>query len=68
LPAIIEQEYAAAKTAFARRDPAAAERFRQVLTLIDEADGQSLADQPSLSQTRALAADYLELSVHRTPM
>jgi tetratricopeptide (TPR) repeat protein len=68
LPAIIDHEYADAKTAFARRDPTAAERFRQVLTLIDEADGERLADQPSLSQTRALAGDYLELSVHRTPL
>jgi tetratricopeptide (TPR) repeat protein len=65
LPAIIERKYADAKTAFGRKDSTAAQRFTEVVALIDDPDIQSLRDQPALSQVRALAADYLTLSLQR---
>jgi hypothetical protein len=65
LPAIIERRYAEAKAAFDRKDPAAADRFKEVVALIDEPDIQDVAAQPALAQMRALAADYLALSVQR---
>src|SRR5262249_20779152 len=65
LPAIIERRYVDAKAAFDRKDTAAAERFREVVALIDEPDIQDGATQPALHQMRALAADYFALSVQR---
>jgi hypothetical protein len=65
LPALIERRYEDAKAAFDRKDGTAAERFRDVVTLIDDPDIQDVATQPALAQTRALAADYLALCVHR---
>jgi tetratricopeptide (TPR) repeat protein len=65
LPAIIEHKYADAKSAFADKDISAAERFREVVALIDDSDLEGLATQPTLAQVRALAADYLALSVQR---
>ncbi len=65
LPTIIERRYADAKAAFDRKDSAAAERFREVVALIDEPDIQDAASQAGLAQTRALAADYLALIVQR---
>jgi len=65
LPVLIEHRYADAKAAFDRKDPAAPERFKDVLALIDEPDIQDVTGQPRLSQIRALAADYYALSVQR---
>jgi tetratricopeptide (TPR) repeat protein len=65
LPAIVERRYADAKAAFDRKDLAAAQKFREVVALIDEPDIQDVATQPTLTQMRALAADYLALSVQR---
>ena len=65
LPAIIEQRYDDAKAAFDRKDAAAAERFREVIKLVDEPDIQDIAGQPALSQIRALASDYFALSAQR---
>jgi len=67
LPSIIDRRYADAKTAFAQRDISAAERFRDVVALIDEPEVRSLDDQPKFVQLRALATDYLALSVQRQP-
>jgi hypothetical protein len=67
LPSIIDRRYADAKTAFAQRDISAAERFRDVVALIDEPEVRSLDDQPKFVQLRALASDYLALSVQRQP-
>jgi tetratricopeptide (TPR) repeat protein len=68
LPSIINHKYADAKTAFEKKDISAAERFREVIALIDEPDTRSLDDQPRFSQLRALAADYLTLSIERQSM
>jgi len=65
LPAIVERRYADAKAAFDRKDLAAADKFREVVALIDEPDIQDVAAQPTLSQMRALAVDYVALSVQR---
>jgi hypothetical protein len=62
LPAIIERQYAEAKAAFDRKDPTAAERFTQVVQLIDDADLERIANQPPLSQLRVMATDFLLLS------
>jgi tetratricopeptide (TPR) repeat protein len=67
LPRVIERIYADARAAFDRKESAAADKFREVVALIDEPDIQDIAGGPALSQTRALAADYLALSVQRQP-
>jgi len=67
LPAIIEQQYSDARAAFERKDTTAADRFTQVLALIADPDLQSLANQPPLSRTRAMAADFLALSTPEPP-
>ena len=67
LPAIIEQQYSDARAAFERKDTTAADRFTQVLALIADPDLQSLASQPPLSRTRAMAADFLALSTPEPP-
>ena len=67
LPAIIEQQYGDARAAFERKDTTAADRFTQVLALIADPDLQSLASQPPLSRTRAMAADFLALSTPEPP-
>ena len=62
LPAIIERQYAEARAAFDRKDGTAADRFTQVLKMIADADLQSIAEEPQLSQLRAMATDFLVLS------
>ena len=62
LPAIIERQYTEARAAFDRKDATAADRFTQVLKMIADADLQSIANEPPLSQLRAMAADFLVLS------
>jgi tetratricopeptide (TPR) repeat protein len=65
LPSIIERKYADAKTAFDQRHISAADRFKEVIALIDDPDALGPADQLVFSQVRALATDYLALSVGR---
>jgi hypothetical protein len=62
LPAIIERQYTDARAAFDRKDGTAADRFTQVLKLIADPDLQSIANEPPLSQLRAMATDFLVLS------
>ena len=62
LPAIIERQYTEARAAFDRKDGSAADRFTQVLKMIADADLQSIANEPRLSQLRAVATDFLVLS------
>lgn len=65
LPTIIERRYADARAAFDRKDPAAPERFKEVVALIDEPDIQDVARQAALAQMRGLAADYVTLCAQR---
>jgi len=67
LPAIIERQYTIARAAFDRKDPTAADRFRQIIALIADADLQSTANQPPLSDLRAMATDFLVLSTPAAP-
>jgi tetratricopeptide (TPR) repeat protein len=63
LPGIIQQRYADAKAAFDRKDAAAATiGFGQVLDLLGDADLAAAAGQPPLSNLRALATDFRNLS------
>jgi tetratricopeptide (TPR) repeat protein len=63
LPRIIEQKYAEAKAAFDRRESAAAAKgFTQVVDLLADADIATAASQPPLSNLRALAVDFRNLS------
>ena len=66
LPSLIEHKYADAKTAFAQRHISAADRFKEVVALLDEPDLKSVANQPAFVQMRALASDYLALSLQRS--
>src|SRR5213076_2847683 len=51
-----------ARAAFDRKDGSAADRFTQVLKMIADTDLQSIANEPRLSQLRAVATDFLVLS------
>jgi TonB family protein len=63
LPAIIQARYAESKTAFDRKDfAAAAAGFNQVLTALADQDVASEAKQPPLSDLGVLAAGFEELS------
>jgi hypothetical protein len=63
LPSIIQQRYAAAKTAFDRKDFAtAAEGFAQVLGALADPDVATEAKQPPLSDLRTLAGGFQELA------
>jgi TonB family protein len=63
LPAIIQQRYAAAKTAFDRDDYAAAsEGFQRVLDGLGDPDVVAVAAQPPLSDLRTLALGFHDLS------
>lgn len=63
LPDIAASRYADAKSSFDRKDfPAATEKFRGVIALLDDPDmGGRLADM------RTLAAGFLDLSIAATP-
>jgi outer membrane biosynthesis protein TonB len=63
LPTIIQQRYAAAKTAFDRKEfAAAAEGFAQVLGALADPDVATEAKQPPLSDLRTLAGGFQELA------
>jgi TonB family protein len=59
LPGVAQREYAAAKAAFDRRDPAAATMFERVLALLDE---PGLLYSPTAADLRLLAAGFRDLS------
>ncbi len=68
LPGIIQERYAAAKTAFDGRDYAtAAQGFRQVLEVLADADVGAAANQAPLSDLRVLAIGFEELSAKAVP-
>jgi hypothetical protein len=68
LPAIIQQKYAEAKTAFDRKNfAAAAEGFKLVLELLSDSDLASAVNQPPLSQLRLLAIGFSDLTAAATP-
>ena len=63
LPAIVQQEYARAKTAFERRDfPAAIAQFDRVLQALENPDLGTAAHTPPLSDLRTLATGFRDLS------
>ena len=63
LPAIVQRQYAEAKTAFDQRDFAlAAPRFTQVLALLADPDIQKAASQAPLSDLQTLATGFEELA------
>jgi hypothetical protein len=63
LPAIVQQQYAQAKSAYDRREfGVAAEGFRQVIGALNDPDLRSAANQPPLSDLRMLATGFRELS------
>jgi TonB family protein len=59
LPTIVTERYAAAKAAFERKDPQAAERFDGVLGLLDDPDVRSV---PALSDLRTVASAFRDLT------
>ena len=63
LPSIIQERYAAAKSAFDRKDAGAATAFEQVLVLLADPDIANAASQPPLSDLRTLAAGFRDLAV-----
>jgi len=68
LPAIIQQQYAQAKAAFDRHDPAAAQAgFQQVLDLLADPDVASVVDQPPLAALRPLSVGFRDLSASVKP-
>lgn len=63
LPNIIQQNYAVAKTAFDRKDfAAAADGFGRVLEALADPDVLAAANQPPLADLRTLAIGFHELS------
>jgi len=63
LPAIIEQRYTEAKTAYDRKQTALARNlFRQVLDLLNDPDITTAASQPPLSELKTLAMGFRDLS------
>jgi TonB family protein len=63
LPAVIQQRYAAAKTAFDREDYAsAADGFQRVLEPLGDPDIAAVAARPPLADLRTLALGFQDLS------
>jgi TonB family protein len=63
LPAIIQQKYAQAKTAYDRKEfGAAADGFTQVLNALADQDVAAEASRPPLSDLRTLAGGFQELA------
>ena len=64
LPAIVQQNYVAAKAAFDKKDYAAAAKgFTHVLTSLADPDIESAASQPPLSDLKMLASGFHDLAV-----
>ena len=68
LPAIVQQQYAEAKTAFERSEfQSAAAAFRRILDALDDPDMSVAGRQPPLADLRTLAAGFHDLSVKSIP-
>lgn len=68
LPAIVQQQYAEAKSAFERSEfQSAAAAFRRVLDALDDPDMGAAGRQPPLADLRTLAAGFHDLSVKSIP-
>ena len=68
LPAIVQQNYASAKTAFDDKDfSAAADGFQRVLDALNDPDFKHAASQPPLADLRTLASGFHDLSVKAIP-
>jgi periplasmic protein TonB len=64
LPAIVQQNYVAAKAAFDKKDyAAAAKSFTHVLASLADPDIESAASQPPLSDLKMLASGFHDLAV-----
>ncbi len=64
LPAIVQQNYVVAKTAFDQKDySAAAQGFTQVLAALNDPDIEAASAQPPLSDIRMLASGFHDLAV-----
>jgi TonB family protein len=59
LPKIVLERYAAAKAAFERKDPVAAQQFDEIVTLLNDAD---LHDVPALQDLREVASAFRDLA------
>lgn len=71
LPAIIQERYGHAKSAFDRKElPAARDAFLQVLLLLSDRDLGAAANQPPLADLRTLAIGFGDLSaaIPSTPL
>jgi len=63
LPTVIQRKYSDAKAAFDRKESAAAASgFKEVLALLADPDVAAAISQPPLSNLRALAMDFTNLS------
>lgn len=68
LPAIVQQHYAAAKSAFDDKNYAvAAEGFQRVLDALNDPDFKHAASQPPLADLGTLASGFRDLSVKAIP-
>ena len=68
LPAIVQQQYAEARTAFDRSEfQFAAGAFRRVIDALDDPDMAVAGRQPPLADLRTLAAGFHDLSVKSIP-
>jgi hypothetical protein len=68
LPAIMQRKYTHAKARFDRQEfAAAAAEFDQVLKVLNSPDVAEAASRPPLSDLRALAAGFRDLSARATP-
>ena len=68
LPALVQQQYAEAKSIFDRNEfESAAEAFRLVIDAINDPDVSAAAKQPPLSDLRTLAVGFHDLSVKAIP-
>ena len=68
LPSVIQQEYAAAKGAFERKEfETSANLFKRVVDLVNDPAVGDAAHQPPLADLRTLAAGFHDLSVKAIP-
>lgn len=68
LPSVIQQEYAAAKGAFERKEfETSAGLFKRVVELLNDPAVGDVAQQPPLADLRTLAAGFHDLSVKAIP-
>src|SRR5262245_1752844 len=68
LPAIIQQTYNQAKTAFDRKEyESAASNFTKMLVIMTDPDVEAVAAKPPLSDLRTLASGFRDLAVAAIP-